>query len=104
VQSIQQGEYGIIKEGTIELRQMQVNPNYSMVLIDPDKPNGKIFIEFIGYQMRLHDRPHIELTRQHDREWFEKYLLQYHALWQHSQIMVDKHKSETDWSVKRVEL
>jgi len=104
VQSMQQGEYGIMKKGAIELRQMQANPNYSMVLTDPDKPNGKMSIEFIGYHTRFHDRPHIDLTRQHDREWFEYFLSQYHALWQHSQIVVVKHKSEIDWSIKAVEL
>jgi hypothetical protein len=72
-------------KGSFELRLMPVHPNYSIVLIDPDKP-GKMFIEFIGYHSRLHTRPHIELTRQHDREWFEYFLGQYEELWRSSPV------------------
>jgi hypothetical protein len=87
VKSMLQNKFGdSVKKGSIELRLMQVNPNYSMVLIDPDKPNGKIFVEFIGYQSRLHTRPHIELNRQYDEEWFEYYLSQYRALWENSSV------------------
>ncbi len=73
-----------IQNGSLELRLMSANPNMSMVLIDPDKPNGKIFVEFIGYHSRLHTRPHIELTRKQDKEWYEYFLQQYRELWEHS--------------------
>lgn len=91
VKSMLQDEYGV-KKGSIELRLMQANPNYGMVLIDPDKPNGRMFVEFTGYHSRLHTRPHIELTRQNDKEWFEYFLSQYHALWQHSQVHLTSQK------------
>lgn len=85
VQFMLQDECGV-KKGSIELRLMSANPNYSMVLIDPDKPNGKMFIEFIGYHSRLHTRPHIELSRQHDKEWFDYFTSQYQELWQNSKV------------------
>lgn len=85
VESMLRDEYGV-KKGVIELRLMQSNPNYSMVLIDPDKPNGRMFVEFIGYHSRLHTRPHIELTRQRDKEWFDYFFSQYLALWDHSKV------------------
>jgi hypothetical protein len=74
------------RAGSIELRLMDVNPNYSLVLIDPDKPDGKMFIEFIGYHSRLHTRPHIELIRQRDKEWFEYFVSQYDELRQNSTV------------------
>lgn len=80
--------------GSIELRLMQVNPNYSLVLVDPYKSCGKLFIEFIGYHSRLHTRPHIELTRQHDKEWFEYFVSQYDELWQNSGVHLASLKRE----------
>lgn len=73
-----------VKKGSIELRLMSASPNLSMVLIDPDKENGRLFVEFIGYHSRLHTRPHLELTRKHDQEWYEYFLKQYQDLWDDS--------------------
>ena len=67
--------------GEIELRLLKVAPGYSMVLIDPEKPYGRIFVEFIGYGSPILERPHIELTRQRDFPWYEYFLKQYNDLW-----------------------
>jgi hypothetical protein len=75
-----------IQAGSVEARLMSAHPNYSMVLIDPDEPHGKMFVEFIGYYSRVHLRPHIELTRQRDGKWYEYFLQQYHRIWQDSQV------------------
>lgn len=72
------------KNGSIELKLMSSNPNYSMILIDPEKPNGKIIVEFVGYHATLHNRPHIELTKQNDQEWYDHFLQQYYQLWKDS--------------------
>ncbi len=72
-----------LEAGSIELRLMPVTPNYGMSLIDPDKPHGKIMVEFIGYRSSLHKRPHIELTK-HDGEWYEYFYQQYRKLWEAS--------------------
>jgi len=76
--------YGI-KAGSIEVRLMRVIPNYSMVLIDPAEPNGRMFVEFIGYRSELTARPHIELQRKRDGEWYKYYYQQYCRLWEESQ-------------------
>jgi hypothetical protein len=73
-------QWKTVINGSFELREMVANPNYSMVLLDPDKPNGKIFVEFIGYDSRLDLRPHIELTRQHDYKWYSYFREQYDKL------------------------
>lgn len=76
------GEYGGgVTKGLLNLRLLRSYPNYSMVVIDGDKANGRIVVEFIGYQSRLHARPHVELTRERDRVWFDHYLAEYRALW-----------------------
>jgi hypothetical protein len=53
--------------GTIEARLIPASPNCSIVLIDPGKVDGKIFVELVGYRSALHKRPHIELTRYQDK-------------------------------------
>jgi hypothetical protein len=70
-----------IGNGEIELRLLKVAPGYSMVLIDPEKPYGRIIVEFIGYGSPILERPHIELTRQKDSPWYEYFLRQYNKLW-----------------------
>lgn len=74
------------RAGSIEARLMSAYPNFGMVLIDPDEPNGRMFVEFTGYCTRIHTRPHIELTRQRDGVWYEYFLQQYRKLWEDSQV------------------
>lgn len=78
-----------IKAGSIEARLIDFFPNFSMVLIDPDEPHGKIFVEFIGYGTKLHSRPHLELTKQRDGQWYEYFFQQYHNLWKDSQTKIN---------------
>lgn len=77
---------GGLKNGKIELRLLSTNLNFSMVLVDPETSNGKIFVEFIGYHAGLHSVPHIELTRSKDKEWYEFFLQQYHQIYQDSEL------------------
>ena len=57
-----------------------------MILLDPEMPNGKIFVEFIGYHAGLQEIPHIELTPSRDEEWYQFYLRQYNLLYEDSKI------------------
>lgn len=85
VRSILQSKDGV-KNGKLELRTLPTYLNFSMVLVDPDKPSGKIIVEFIGYHSQLHNRPHIELTRSRDREWYQYFLQQYDYIYSDSDI------------------
>ena len=74
-----------VKNGSIEARTNVVFANFSMVLIDPDEAHARIFVEFKGYGKPFHSRPHIELTRKRDGEWYEHFLDQYNLMWRDSQ-------------------
>lgn len=72
--------------GKLELKTLPTYLNFSMVLIDPDMPNGKIIIEFIGYRTGLHNIPHIELTPFKDKDWYQFFLQQYNNIYTDSKI------------------
>jgi hypothetical protein len=78
--------------GAIEVRLAPASPNFSMVLLDPDKPEGKMFVEFIGYHSTIHMRPHLELTWKQEREWYEYFLQQYRELWEDSRAWAPEKK------------
>lgn len=77
---------GGLKKGKLELRTLSTYVNFSMVLVDPDMPNGKIIVEFIGYHAGLHNIPHVELTRSKDKEWYQFFLQQYKELYRDSKV------------------
>lgn len=79
-----------LKKGKLELRTLSTYLNFSMVLIDPEKPNGKIFVEFIGYHAGMHNVPHIELTPSRDKEWYQFYLDQYKNIHRDSRVSLKK--------------
>jgi hypothetical protein len=67
--------------GTIELRKARAFPNYGLTIIDPDKPQGYMTVEYTGYQEKAFLRPHIELTKVDDPIWFELYRNDFEMLW-----------------------
>lgn len=75
-----------LKNGKIELRTLSTSLNFSMVLIDPDMPNGKIFVEFLGYHAGLRNVPHIELIRSRDEKWYQFFLQQYNHIYEDSEV------------------
>ena len=85
VSSILQTKGGL-KDGKIELRTLSTSLNFSMVLIDPEMPNGKIFVEFIGYHAGVRNSPHIELIRSRDEKWYEHFLQQYNHIHEDSEV------------------
>ncbi len=81
-----------IRAGSIEARTISFNTNFSMLILDPEESDGKVFVEFIGYNTRLYVRPHIELTRQRDGIWYDYFLHEYNKLWRDSQIKLTSKK------------
>lgn len=63
-----------------ELNMVKSLPGYSMVLIDPDKEKGKIIVEFHTYLAGLNERPHIKLSKNNHKEWYEFFKEQFIAL------------------------
>lgn len=56
----------------------------SLVIVDPTDDAGWSIVEYHAYRTALGERPHLQLSRQTDRHWFEFYRSQFEKLWEAS--------------------
>lgn len=70
-----------VEPGSIEVKLLQAHPHYSMILVNPYDDDGKIFVEFVGFQVPIHAHPHIELSRQKDGQWYDYFLAHFSRSW-----------------------
>lgn len=69
-------------ERQISYRFLPFSPGYSMVVVDPDGREGRLVIEFFGYESQsINDRMHIVIRRNQSNYWFEYWASQYEAMW-----------------------
>lgn len=69
--------------GSLEYGFVPYSPGFSLTIVDPDGKNGRLIIEFYGYQNELiTERMHIEITRQQSQYWFEYWDKQYKLMWE----------------------
>lgn len=54
---------------------------FSLVMVDPNKDNGMMTVEYHTYKTPVPDRPHIQLSRSTDGRWFSFYQNQFTRLW-----------------------
>lgn len=71
--------------GTCEVRLSKVFLPFRMLMADPNKNTGSMFVEFYTYKTSLSDRPHIYLNRSQDCHWFEFYRTQFEQIWSESE-------------------
>ncbi len=70
------------KWGNMEYRLLPFTPGFSLVVVDPDARDGKVIVEFFGFNNELiTDRMHIEITRQESQYWFEYWARQFQEMW-----------------------
>lgn len=68
--------------GTVEYGYLPYSPGFSLTIVDPDNKNGRLIIEFYGYQNELiTERMHIVITRQQSQHWFEYWDEQFKQMW-----------------------
>jgi hypothetical protein len=68
--------------GKLDVKLSQYAPKFSMILLDPLEKTGKIYVEFIGYAISpIHRRPHIEINKAEDGDWYDYFLYQYQQIW-----------------------
>lgn len=68
--------------GTLDYGLLDHNPGYSLAIIDPQGPNGRLVVEFHGYDNAfITDRMHIVITRQQSQHWFDYWVGQFDAMW-----------------------
>ncbi len=69
--------------GSVEYGFVPYSPGFSLTIVDPDGKNGRLIIEFYGFQNELiTERMHIEITRQQSQYWFEYWDKQYKLMWE----------------------
>jgi hypothetical protein len=69
--------------GRFEHRLLAYSPGFSLVVLDPGRREGKVIVEFFGFQADfITDRMHIEITRQESQHWFEYWVKQYEKMWE----------------------
>jgi hypothetical protein len=67
-------------KGSIDLFQVDINTNYSMLIIDPLKTSGYLTIEYIGYKAQINNCPHLEMSKISDETWFNLYFNEFKRL------------------------
>jgi hypothetical protein len=68
--------------GTVDYRFLDYNPGFSLVAIDPTRPNGLVIVEMHGFRNdATHSRMHIELRRSDSDRWYDYWLDQFGDIW-----------------------
>lgn len=68
--------------GQVEYRLLGFNPGFSIVAIDPERPNGRIILEFHGVRNEsTAHRMHLELSRTNSPHWYAYWLDQLTHIW-----------------------
>ncbi|GGL11080.1 hypothetical protein ACFFWE_28115 [Sphaerisporangium melleum] len=68
--------------GSFAYRLLPYNPGFSLVLIDPDTPRGRLIVEIHGFHnLSTSSRMHLELTRDHDERWYAYWVEQFDHIW-----------------------
>lgn len=68
--------------GKVEYGMLFYSPGFSLVIVDPDGRDGRLIVEFFGYQTELiSERMHIQITRQQSQYWFEYWATQFDNMW-----------------------
>ncbi|MBC8171021.1 MAG: hypothetical protein H7X77_05100 [Anaerolineae bacterium] len=73
--------------GKLEHRFVPYSPGFSLLVVDPDSKNGRLVVEFYGYQNELiTERMHIEIHRHQSQYWFEYWEKQFRLMWDSARI------------------
>ncbi len=76
----------------VEYRFLPYNPGYSIVVADPNGRDGRLIIEFFGFESQsINDRMHIEIHRNQTHYWFEFWASQYESMWEAGRIPEASH-------------
>jgi hypothetical protein len=72
-----------LRVGTLEYGLIDHNPGFSLVIVDPDGADGRLVVEFHGYDTdRIVDRMHLDISRQQSQHWFGYWAQQFDVMWQ----------------------
>ncbi|MGW2831719.1 hypothetical protein [Streptomyces sp. NPDC001286] len=65
-----------------EFRRLPVNPGFSLLIVNADRPDGYAIVEFHGFQDdNIADRMHLRISRHESPRWMGYWVERYDALW-----------------------
>lgn len=68
--------------GAVEYGLVPYSPGFSLLVVDPDGRDGRLVVEFYGYENeQIIDRMHITIARHQSQYWFEYWANQYDLMW-----------------------
>jgi hypothetical protein len=69
-------------KGSFDYRNLDYNPGFSLVSIDPTSHKGHVIVEFHGFHNEAtSSRMHIELSRQQSEHWYTYWADQFNRIW-----------------------
>ncbi len=82
--------------GRVEYGLLPYSPGFSLVIVDPDGRDGRLIVEFFGYQVELiSERMHIVITRQQSQYWFEYWATQFENMWKTARLPESQQPAST---------
>lgn len=80
--------------GTVEYGVLPYSPGFSLIIVDPDGRDGRLVIEFYGYENdMISQRMHIPIRREQSQYWFEYWDQQYRLMWNSARQLDGSEKS-----------
>ena len=72
----------IARGSRVSYRFLPYSPGYSMAVVDPDGKEGRLVVEFFGFNNQMTDnRMHIKIRRAQSRYWFDHWTDQFEEMW-----------------------
>jgi hypothetical protein len=69
--------------GKFDYRLLEYGPGFSLVAVDPHKPDGVVIVEIHGFHNEsTESRMNIEITRQQSERWYTYWVNQFEYMWQ----------------------
>jgi hypothetical protein len=70
-------------EGSFDYRLLPYNPGFSLVLLDPETPHGRVIVEIHAFHNpSTSSRMHLELTRGRNERWYTYWVDQFNHIWE----------------------
>jgi len=75
------------KSNNIQLRYLPFPPPFSLLALNPDRPEGEVQVEFYTYEKDSNKRPHFILKYSENEKWFDFFRSEFEKAWETSEPM-----------------
>jgi hypothetical protein len=71
-------------QSRLEVKLFDADMSFSIIATDPEEAYGRIHIEFYGHKCPTWERPHLELQKKIDEQWFKVFYEEFERRWKSS--------------------